>query len=310
MPFLDKLLLKNPLLRWLSLGQSPFSVRAGTLFNDRIADEKMEKSTGREDFVARILEVKKNNPEAVPGEAVIGYIMTILLAGSDTVSIALRSVVYHLSKTPSLQRKLQDEIEAAKIGFPVSWKNAQTLPYLDAVIREALRVHPPTSILLERVVSRDGLALPDGRQLMPGTIVSMSGWAIKQNKEVFGPDADAFNPDRWLRGVDETEEQFHQRDKAMKRADIAFGHGSRSCMGKPIAQLEMYKIVPTLFGLFDVRDVIPLPFVRLIFAQIRLASPQKPWQYVSYFVTAQHDMDVILSWRECLDISLLKGPKI
>ncbi|MCJ1433766.1 hypothetical protein MMC27_003131 [Xylographa pallens] len=288
MPWLDNFLWKNPLFRFLSAKSDPFSVRAGQLFRDRISEEKKasidspRKDADGGDIVSRILEVKKIHPEQVPDETVVGYIMTILLAGSDTVSITLRSIVYYLSKHPHVQKRLQDEIDNAELDYPVSWTKAQDLPYLDAIIKEALRVHPPTSILLERVVSPAGLTLPDGRVLKPGTIVSMNGWTINQNPEVFGHDARVFNPDRWLQHAHETETAFQTRTRRMKRADIAFGYGPRSCLGKPIAYMEIVKLVPTLFGLFD----------------IRLAHPGKEWQYRSYFVTEQHDMDVILTARK------------
>lgn len=289
MPYLDNFLRKNPLLRWLSASANPFSVRAGRLFRDRMADEKAATGSDRQDFVARILDVKKANPDQIPDHAVVGYIMTIMLAGSDTVSITLRSIVYYLSKNLHTQARLQEEIDNAKLDYPVTWKDAQSLVYLDAVIKEALRVHPPTSILLERVVSPAGLTLPGGRNLKSGTIVSMNGWTINQNEEVFGKDVETFNPNRWLKESDEADDHFRARTKRMRRADIAFGYGTRSCMGKPIAQLEIYKLVPTLFGLFDVR----------------LADPQKEWQYISYFVTEQHDMDVRLSWRKGVDRSII-----
>lgn len=96
MPSLDYFLRKNPLLRWFSAGGNPFSARARTLFRDRMIDEGAAIGSERQDFVARILEVKKANPDQIPDHAVVEYIMTIMLAGSDTVSITLRSIVYYL----------------------------------------------------------------------------------------------------------------------------------------------------------------------------------------------------------------------
>lgn len=86
----------------------------------------------------------------------------------------------------------------------------------------------------------------------PGTIVSMNSWTINQNEDIFGPDAATFNPDRWLKSENETEEGFQARIRRMKKADMAFGHGIRSCLGKPIANMEIYKLIPTLYGLFNV----------------------------------------------------------
>ena len=266
MPWLDHLLRKNPLIRRLPSVANPFSsaspfiMRAGKLFSQRMADEKTSKSSDYLDITSRILDIKRANPDQIPDEAVVGYNLTILVAGSDTVSIALRTIIYHLSKHPHMQQKLQAEIDNAKLTYPVTWKAAQRLPYLDAVIKEALRIHSPITVSLERVVPPAGLVLPNGRYLKPGTIVCMSGWTISLDEDVFGKDAREFNPDRWLKGLNESEDLFQERSKMMKRADLVWGYGPRSCLGKPIAQLEIYKLVPTLFGLFDVSNISGVRF--------------------------------------------------
>lgn len=213
-------------MRWLSAKSDPFSIRTGKLFRDRLAEEKTGRAPfdakGSSDIVSRILEAQNAHPDQVPDAAIVGYIMKILLAGSDMVSITLRSIVNYLAKNPRFQIKLQEEINNAGPDYPVSWKRAWGLTYLDAVVKEALRVRPPTSILLERVVSSAGLQLPDGRILEPGTIVNLKGWTINQNQQVFGLDAGTFNPERWLKPNHEAEDDSRARVRRMQRADIAF----------------------------------------------------------------------------------------
>ena len=266
MPWLDRLLRKNPLFSLLPSFLNPFSAaipvitRAGQIFSQRMADEKTGKGSDYLDMTSRILAIKRANPDQIPDQAVIGYNLTFLQAGSDTVSIAIRTIVYYLAKNPPMQQKLQAEIDAAKLTYPVTWKAAQHLTYLDAVIRESLRIHPPTGVPLERVVPPAGLVLPNGRYLKPGTIASMTPWTLSIDEDVFGKDVTRFNPDRWLKGPHEPEDAFQERLRRMKRADLVWGHGPRSCIGKPIAQLEMYKLVPTLFGLFDVSDILCISF--------------------------------------------------
>ena len=158
MPWLDRLLRKNPLFSLLPSFLNPFSAaipvitRAGQIFSQRMADEKTGKGSDYLDMTSRILAIKRANPDQIPDQAVIGYNLTFLQAGSDTVSIAIRTIVYYLAKNPPMQQKLQAEIDAAKLTYPVTWKAAQHLTYLDAVIRESLRIHPPTGVPLERVV--------------------------------------------------------------------------------------------------------------------------------------------------------------
>lgn len=262
MPWLDRLLRKNPLLPMLPPSLNPFPsvipaiTRAAQIFSQRMTDEKTGKGSDYLDMTSRILAIKRANPDRIPDQAVIGYNMTFLQAGSDPVSIALRTIIYYLSKNPPMQQKLQAEIDTAKLTYPVAWKAAQYLPYLDTVIKESLRIHSPTGVPLERVVTPAGLVLPNGRYLKPGTVASMTPWTLSIDEDVFGKDASKFNPDRWLKGPNESEDAFQERLRKMKRADLVWGHGPRSCIGKPIAQLEMYKLVPTLFGLFDVSDFL------------------------------------------------------
>ena len=264
MHWLDLLLRKNPLFRQLPPSANPFSsvssviARASKIFNQRMADERSGKGADYHDMTSRILDIKRAHPDQIPDEAVVGYNMTFLQAGSDTVSIVLRTIVYYLSKYPPMQQRLQTEIDNAKLTYPVTWKAAQHLIYLDAVIKEASRIHSPTGNLQERIVPPGGLVLPNGRYLSAGTVVGMTPWTLCTNEDIFGKDAREFNPDRWLKGLNESEDAFQQRMKKMKRADLVFGYGPRSCLGKPLALMEMYKLVSTLFGLFDVSDILCL----------------------------------------------------
>lgn len=70
--------------------------------------------------------------------------------------------------------------------------------------------------------------------------------------DYFGADVHSFNADRWLKNSDETEDQYKDRRARMEKAMIEFGHGSRGCIGKNIAMLEMYKLWATLPMLFKV----------------------------------------------------------
>ena len=193
-----------------------------------------------------------HNWQRLPDQTMIGYMMTLIIAGSAPTSIALRSIIYFLARDIKVQKRLQQELDEAQLTYPAQWRCTLGLPYLEIIIREALRVHPPFSVMSERVVSSAGLTLPDGHWLKPGTVVSMGGWIISHDTSIFGEDADVFNPDRWLKGDAETEAEYEIRSNRMKQADFIFGHGPRSCLGRINAQLEFHKFVATLFSAFDV----------------------------------------------------------
>jgi cytochrome P450 len=126
------------------------------------------------------------------------------------------------------------------------------MPFLDACIKEGLRIHPVVGHILERVVPATGLTLGDGTVLPPGTIVGTNPWVMHTDTRIFGADAEEYRPERWLRGADESEEAFSARLKRMKDADMAFGGGNRTCLGRPLALVELYKVVSFVFGKYDV----------------------------------------------------------
>jgi cytochrome P450 len=92
-------------------------------------------------------------------------------AGSDTTGISMTAIVYFLMKHPACLQKLRDEIDAAardgNLSDPVSFQEAQKLPYLHACIKEALRMHAPVGQILSRVVPEGGAQLA-GRNFPQG----------------------------------------------------------------------------------------------------------------------------------------------
>lgn len=124
-----------------------------------------------------------------------------ILAGSDTTAIFLRTIFHRLLSHPSTLVRLRTELEfaasAGQISIPVTWKESLALPYLDACIKEAGRVHPPFGLPLERVVPSGGVTIC-GEYIAPGTIVGMNAWVAHRDRETFGEDADMWRPERWL----------------------------------------------------------------------------------------------------------------
>jgi cytochrome P450 len=179
--------------------------------------------------------------------------MLSILAGGDTSSATMRAAVYYLAKTPSATTKLVAELNAAGISAPASWKKIRDLSYLDAVIRETMRIDPGIAMIFERIVPEGGFTLPDGRNLPAGTKAGINPFVTNRDYGVFGEDADTFNPDRWLQGEDESPGHFEDRQRRMKdTVDFVFGGGGRVCMGRYLAMLEIKKLIATLYSSFDV----------------------------------------------------------
>ena len=178
-------------------------------------------------------------------------------------------------------RRLQEEVGVT--GDVVPFKTARAMPYLDACVREAMRLHPAVGMILERFVPAQGLTLPDGSSVHPGTVVGMNPYVIGRNASVWGKDVDTFRPERWLRDEagGESEDAFTARLAMMNNSDLTFGAGSRVCIGKNLGLLEVYKVVATLAARYD----------------IELAHPEREWKVINSWFMRQEGLEVRLSKR-------------
>ncbi|KAK1836434.1 Pisatin demethylase [Podospora conica] len=258
-PLLDFLLDKNPLMRVGPPNLNNVAMIAGGSLGARLQGKDGNFDPAVPDLMQHFIDAKAAYPDLVDDNTIMGYMMIPLLAGADTTAITIRAVFYYLLRHPATYRKLQDEVLAA--GFdadtPAPYRAARALPYLEAVIREAMRLHPAVSMPLERYVPAPGLTLPDGSLLPPGTAVGINPYIMGRNRTLWGDDADEFRPERWLRAADETESACEARLRGMKAAELAFGAGARMCTGKHLALVEVYKITATVVSRFDMELVDP-----------------------------------------------------
>lgn len=246
-PFAHKLLLGNPLLAKFF---SPALEKANLVlqFSQQQIDDRLRNPVPRRDILNQLLATHKADPEALTIEEIIAITTTNVIAGSDTTAVSLSSVLYHLCKYPSARAKLLEEIEHAQrdglASNPITYAEAIKLPYLTAVINEAMRMHPATGFILERLVPVGGAVLHDVH-LPAGTVVGVNAWALHRNRDIWGDDVHAFRPERWIEGEED-------RAREMKRNLFSFGSGPRSCIGRNISVLEMWKVVFELYRNFDI----------------------------------------------------------
>lgn len=171
-----------------------------------------------------------------------------VVAGSDTTSSAINGVFLHLMSNPRVQRKLQREIdEVVQSGDShssatsiIPHERARQLPYLQAVIRESIRVRPPVVNLFSKDVPPGGDTVTvDGQPVFipGGTCIGYSANSMHHDKALYGDDAQSFRPERWF-------EKDPEKLAAMTRTnDLMFGDGKWQCLGKPVAVIELGKII-------------------------------------------------------------------
>ncbi|EKD16694.1 uncharacterized protein L3040_001435 [Drepanopeziza brunnea f. sp. 'multigermtubi'] len=280
-PVLDLFFLKNPLyLLAAKHGLVDATFPVAKFAQDRVA-ERFPKESGKSvlpsvepktmsqpDLLSKFVKAKFDRPEFMTDSLVMTMAISMAFAGSETTAISLSSVFYYLLKNPDCMEKLYAELDgkAREGAFTdnehgvVTWTEAQSLPYLDACIKEAFRMHPAPGLPLERVVPAAGAEIA-GHFVKGGTIVGCSAWVIHRNREIFGDDVEVFRPERWLADESKDPEAEAKRIKEMSGVMLQFGMGARSCIGRNISLLEMYKLIPTVLRRFE----------------IQLQDPSKEW---------------------------------
>ena len=249
-PSVDYVMNKSRLATALrGVGDSPLA---------RVAQAKLEarkKDTDKlayKDLCAKFLEGQSKYPELIRQDEILGIIMSTIGAGADTTAGTLTYTLYFLSKHATAKNRLEQEIEenlvTGKLSRTPKWAEVNRMPYLDAVLKESMRLLPIASWGLDRVVPPAGATIA-GVFIPGGTIVGCQIDAIHLDEEVYGNDATTFRPERWL-------EASEDQRRYMDRAFLAFSAGKRTCTGVHIAWLEMKKTLPLLLMNFDVSDTL------------------------------------------------------
>ncbi|KAH8651131.1 cytochrome P450 [Xylariales sp. PMI_506] len=204
-----------------------------------------------------------------------------IIAGSDTTGTTIRTAMLYALATPRVYTRLMSEIRSTVDSGLVSstttitYEQGKKLPYLHAVIYEALRFRPPALYGHYKSVPPGGDTL-NGVFLPGGTAVTHNIFGLMMSEDIFGSDADMFRPERFLQ-CDEA-----KRVEMERVVEFAFGTGRWMCAGKLVAFTQMYKVIFELLRTFD----------------IQLVNPGRPWEEGSGFFWHQSDLIVKITELE------------
>ena len=163
----------------------------------------------------------------------------ILTVGSQDTSAAFISAFLHYILThEQAYRRLVEEIDAfdrsGRLSQPVTYEETEHMPYFLACVKEALRLSPSVSMILPRYAPEGGMYLGD--TWVPESVeVAANPYVIHRDRGIYGEDAEEFRPERWM--------EHPAKIQLMKKYFLAFGYGSRRCLGKNIALFESQKFI-------------------------------------------------------------------
>lgn len=164
---------------------------------------------------------------------------------------------------PRVYSKLIAEIDAATYTSQIiTSAEARRLPYLQAVIKEGLRIFPPLVGLASKVSPPGGLTVTTsaGTDLyIPENVeVAESRPMVQRRKDVFGEDANVFRPERWIEAAALGTGEGSAYMKMERCLELVFGTGRYGCLGKNIAMIELDKVLVALLREFELVVVDPM----------------------------------------------------
>ncbi|KAK3376132.1 cytochrome P450 family protein [Lasiosphaeria ovina] len=203
--------------------------------------------------------------------------LVMMIGGTDTTATALRCAVFYIATNASVCRRLQGEVDAASLTVArpvIADSEAKRLLYLQAVIKEVLRIWPPITGLMPKISSNDDVIC--GVKVPAGTNVAWAPFGIMRNRALFGDDADRFEPQRWL-------DAEPARLKEMEAVQgLAFAAGTRwECLGRRMAYMELGKVLFELFLRYD----------------FTMTDPIKPFEWINHGFTVHEHMNVTITKR-------------
>ncbi|PVI02264.1 cytochrome P450 [Periconia macrospinosa] len=196
-------------------------------------------NSGGDDIMSKLIDAARSttNPEKIDMYYLGGDAMTVIIAGSDTVAIAMTFLLYHLALIPGHISKLREELKGVNI---TDNRALQTLKHLNAMINETLRLFPPVPTGPLRQTPPEGLQI--GENFIPGNVAISTPLYIIGRLESSYERASEFLPERWYEGSTMIKDV---------RGFAPFLSGTHSCPGKQLALIEIRLLTSRLVTQFD-----------------------------------------------------------
>ncbi|KAL5497722.1 hypothetical protein ACEPAH_2653 [Sanghuangporus vaninii] len=216
--------------------------------NQRYTMRKEQGSTKR-DLFHYITNEEGLEKIKVSQDQAMNDILIAVVGGADTASTVLSGLFFYLLSDPPVLVRLKEEVDSefpVTEGEPFDAVKLARMPYLNAVIDEALRLQPAISTILQRSpLEGSGGKFVAGRFVPESTVVYVPPYVLHRDPRYFSPFPDSFIPERWI----DDSNKFTTNTSAF----IPFSTGPANCVGKNLALLEMRMVVAAIVQKFDIK---------------------------------------------------------
>jgi cytochrome P450 len=217
--------------RWVPLFRQ-LSGLDDDLFDFIAARRRGERPPSGENVLDDLLAARHEDGSALEDQEVRDALITILIAGHDTTALALSWALAEIVPRPEVVDRLADELRQVTGGGPPEAEHLSALEFLDAAIRESLRLRPVAPFVVRKTVRSYAVG---GREYPPGVVLCPCSYLVHRRVELY-PEPDRFRPERFLDRKFGAHEWF------------PFGGGNRVCLGMPFALYEMKVVLGTLLS--------------------------------------------------------------
>jgi len=191
--------------------------------------------------------LENHGETAFDEEAIQNVCGAMFGAANATTKSALKTFLLTMVLNPRIMKKAQEELDrVVSKGHLPDFSDRESLPYINAVVKELLRWNPPLPIGLPHRVTQDDVYR--GYLIPAGSTIILNAWAIFRDPKIY-PDPEIFNPDRFLKDGKINPLVFNPEDRA-------FGAGRRICPGSQFALQTVYLVVACMLSVFNIEPVL------------------------------------------------------
>lgn len=233
--------------------------RRGVEILDRVVNrfiaERRARPGDRGDLLSMLMSARDDDGAAMSDRQLRDELVTLFLAGHETTAIVLSWTWHLLAQHPLVRDRLVAELFGELQRRPATVADLPRLPYVDAVLKEAIRLYPPAYLLGREAVAGCEMG---GWRIPAGATIYMSPWVLHRDPRWFAS-PEKFLPERWLDGLAARLPRF---------VYFPFGGGPRICIGDRFATMEAALVLATIARRFRLErtseaEIVPFPSITL-----------------------------------------------
>lgn len=214
----------------------------------RIIEDRRRSSIERDDLLSLLMGLKDDEGHPMSDRQLRDEVVTLFIGSFETTSIALSWALHALATHPEVDQRLHEELRRELGERPVTVEDLPRLSYLEAFLKESLRLYPPAWMIGREALEDSTIC---GHPVRAGTSVLVPIYHVHRDERWYEKPTE-FRPERWLGDLSKT---------LPRMAWIPFGGGPRSCIGDGYAKMEMSLILATWLRRFrfEPTSVAPIP---------------------------------------------------